>query len=225
MLTSRKALLTGTPRPGSALTYGGSGVSGTDLSSYSFASVSIAHAPDAQRIVYCYVYNSLTGATTANSLPSAVTIGGMTAWLVPGAQRAVSITNTTTISLYAACVPDGATATVVVTFPASQRRCGVAIASTIAFKLFPPFSGVLGAVNADPITGDLLVPKTGLIGAIAADAATGQPLTFAGAGAVEVDDQVVEGGTRQGLATINQTGAISITSTNDSGSSAVWMAW
>lgn len=91
----------------------------TDAASYSFSGVSIG-SPSADR----YVFVAIASRTTNSGSDPTVTIGGVIATKLIGAYHPT--TTTTTTHIYAALVPTGSTATVVVTFGASMLRCSIA---------------------------------------------------------------------------------------------------
>lgn len=119
----------------------------------------------------------------------------------------------------------GSTATVDVGFGFTVRRCGCVLASAISPKLMPRLHGLLTASGTNDITGSVLVPRTGFVGVHGQDTFTPEAFTFSGAGAVEVVDATVEGGTRIAGATLGFGGDLTIAANNDSGMDAIWIGW
>lgn len=90
--------------------------------SYTFAGVSLGVADDDRKIVVC-VASRASGGTT--SLASSMTVAGQTATLLAESQHDDGTTTGT--SIYVCDLPTGATGDVVVNYPATQLRCGIAV--------------------------------------------------------------------------------------------------
>lgn len=202
---------------------GGSGVNGADQSSYSFSNLAISTPPDAQRTVYAWIFTSASGTTSSDAEPTSCTIGGAVPALVIGWVR--TVTNSSGIFLFAANIAGGSTATVSLSFGVPLRRCGCLLASTITPLLVPRVYGVLTASGTSDIAGSVVVPSLGFVGVHNQhNTAVGNAFTFSGAGSSEVVDANIEGGTQMAAATLGVSGTLTITSNNDAGMDAIWMA-
>lgn len=202
---------------------GGSGVNGTDQSSYSFTNLSISTPPDAQRTVYVWVFTSASGTTPGDAEPISCTIGGAVPALVIGWVR--TVTNSSGIFLFAANIAGGGTTSVSLSFGVSLRRCGCLLASTVTPLLVPRVYGVLTASGTADIAGSVVVPSLGFVGVHNQhNSAVGNAFIFSGAGASEVIDANIEGGTQMAAATLGESGTLTIASNNDAGMDAIWMA-
>lgn len=224
MYRRRRALLPTRSSRASHLLIGGFGVGAVDQTSYSFANLAIAHAPNVHRVVYAWVPSSANGTIQSEAEPISCTIGDVAPALVTRFTR--SVANSHCVSLFAARLPAGSNATVNLTFSVAARRCGCILASIISPKLFPPLFGTLAAAGTADIASPVLVPRTGFAAAYTqSNTATINPLTLSGNGVLEVVDANVEGGTQMGAALLSTSDILNITCANDAGMDAIWMAF
>lgn len=210
--------------PRSNVLVGGYGVSAVDQLTYSFVDLAIAHAPDANRVVYAWVPSSANGTTQSDAEPISCTIGGVTPVLVTRFTR--SVANSHCVSLFAARLPGGSNATVTLTFSVAARRCGCVLASVISHRLLPAVFGTLAAAGTADISSPVLVPRTGFAAVYTQNnTATINTIAFSGNGVVEVLDANVEGGTQMGVALLSLSDILNVTCANDAGMDAIWMAF
>lgn len=223
MYRRRRMRMLAQSRPVVDILAGGFAANGTDQASYSFANLTIPHEPDAHRVVYVWIFSSAAGTTGSNAEVVSCTIGGEVPALLANWVR--TVTNSSGLTLFAARVPGGVSATIDVDFPAPLRRCGCILASTITPSLIPRLTGVLTSSGNTDISGPVLIPRTGFVGVHNQhNTAVANTFTFSGAGSAKVVDANIEGGTQMAAATLSTNGILTITSANDAGMDAIWMA-
>src|SRR5690606_20575856 len=123
------------PRPDATIDFTDSASSTSDLSEYTFSTRDIGTAA-ANRIVLVGIAFTVTGAAD----PSAVTIGGVTATKLVSQ---ISSNGAYYTGIYAAPVPTGTTASVVVTIGTAAARCGIGIAAAYDVgSIIPEDTGV-----------------------------------------------------------------------------------
>lgn len=222
MFRQRRIRLPTRERPVPAIVVGGFAANATDQASYSFPNLAISTAPDAQRVVFAWVFSSAAGTNSVDAEPVSCLIGGIAPALVQKWVR--TVTNSSGLTLFAARIPGGATATVDLTFAVSLRRCACILASTITPELVPRISGVLTASTTTDISGTVLVPRTGFVAVHNQNnTAVANTFTFSGARSVEVVDSNIEGGTQMAAATLSASDVLTIASSNDAGMDAIWI--
>jgi hypothetical protein len=96
-----------------------------DLTTYTFTSVSIGDAALTRRVIVGIIARD-PASNTALSI-SSVTIGGIAAAQIYEVQNSVSSGSRNVMAFYAATVPTGTTATIVVTLSRAAQRMGIAV--------------------------------------------------------------------------------------------------
>lgn len=137
-----------------SFTYNGSANDSTDLTTYSFTSVSIGTAAT-NRLVFVTV----TSVASGNRLISSATIGGISATVIESTPNAGASTK-----IIYAVVPTGTTATISITFDSTVLRCGVGSYSIYNLKSTSPVSRANGSTwTSGAISATLSVPENAII--------------------------------------------------------------
>lgn len=145
MTSKRRRAASSAPASSLDLTFRAHPVDASSQTTYTFSSVAIG-AADASRVVVVAV----TGARGAGTPSiSSVTIGGVSATLGRYETNGFSAS----VGIYAAVVPTGTTADVVVTWDSGMNRCGLGVWTCNGLNSLTPVHTV--ASQADPATGTL----------------------------------------------------------------------
>lgn len=200
-----------------------------DQSSYTFTNKAISTPPGPDRYVIVILPGVISSATLANTIPSSVTIGGVSATLLVSQTHDTTGSTSLGTSMWIAKVPTGTTVTIVANYPATQRRGAVTVFSANLSSPTPSYSG---SGETPPDTTDLTQNVTcnaggkGISGINEAHTAAGRNFTVSGtAGATEVLDALIEGGIQAGASTFTASGTVIYSAINDRGWAGVWASW
>lgn len=207
------------------LTYRDAAVSGSDTNSYTFSGRAIGTAGSKRHVVVC-VSGSRSSGSAADAIPTAVTVGGISATKLEESAGTPSSIPTGS-SVWVALVPTGTTADVVATFANTNRRCGIVLFSLDYITGTPADSDATAVAGSNDISGfAATVPTVGLIFVTNADNGGINAFTFSGTGVTEVADAGVEGGQAMGAATLGPSStSLGVASGNDNGMWACYVAW
>lgn len=199
------------------------GVDTVDRSSYSFDELAFEAAATNRNVIVQVVGNAASG-TAANTIPSSVTIGGVAATKLE--ERSMTATGSASgVSLWAAAVPAGIEGTVAVTFPATNRRCGVATFALYRDNFTPTNSGDDGATGTADLATAVLVPTRGLFAVHGDSTGSAASVALTGPGVARVLNEIVEPGSRMAAALLNLDGTVAVASDNNFAMLAVWASW
>lgn len=171
------------------LSYLTNAVNGADASSFTFSSQTLGTAA-ADRYIIVHASGALVSGTgTINS----VTVGGVSATEVVGGTLPGQTTDYT--SIWIAAVPTGTTGDVVVAFPGTARRCGIALYRATGLNSATAFDTITDATTAiDPTVSDTINNESGGVFMAAVYTRNSSPLpTMAWTGVTEDYEATVEG--------------------------------
>lgn len=186
-----------------------SAISASDLTTYTFSSVSLGTA-DANRII---IVNIAACAASSGRTISSVTVAGITA--TQQVFQSAFSTASAESAIYTAAVPTGTTGNIVVTWSAGMLRCGIGVYGSNT--MMSATATATGSSTANPANASINVSAGGfVVGCDTTYRTSGAP-TFTWTNLTENYDQNIEaGGTSQTGASSNfstaQTG-LSITCT------------
>ena len=200
-----------------------SDTSSADSASYSFTSLEF-EAVASNRQMIAQIVGSTGAATPSDTIPSAVTIGGVAATKLEDRSATVGGFSFG-VSLWAAAVPTGETGTVAVTFPASNRRCAVATYALYRSGFTPTASGDDAVTGTSDLSTATTTEVRGIYAVAGQDYNTNRSISLTGDGVARVVNDSMEGGTRLAGALLNRDATVSASSANDAGQLAVWASW
>ena len=118
-MLANRIMMAAAGRSVATVTFAGSSVSGSNLTTYAFSAHAIGAAAANRKVV---VAAATAGGSGADGV-STVTVGGISATLV----KATLTTDHTQVEIWQADVPTGTTADIVVTWNAGKGRCGIGV--------------------------------------------------------------------------------------------------
>ena len=132
--------------------------SGANASSYTFSGHSIGSAATDRIVVAAVSWTAFADGVTT----SGVTIDGITATAIAVGNSDTGATASRESSLWAARVPAGTTADVVVTLSASGIRCGIATYAIYGARQLTPFATSTDTDDSNPATLSVVTPFGGV---------------------------------------------------------------
>lgn len=170
------------------LTFKTSSVSSSDLDTYTFSSLSIGTASTTRLVIaVCFAQNDNAAAGVA---PTSVTIGGVAATIhVSGLGTSA---NESSVAIASAVVPTGTTASVVVVYPDSQARAGVAVYTLTGYESATPIRTGSNTADAKTTASLNMVAFSTQVGVVGSSNRFAGSTTCTWTNATEASDEALE---------------------------------